>query len=588
MAIVTSNTNLTGVSYAAGEIIEIRNGATLTIDSTPATRPGTIQCITSGKLRIENTSTSTPIVLELQDMTRDLRIEGNGILEIRGNKIEIGTSDGTQQTWDFSTLYSGAYTDITYAEVETANGSGVYMPWFIVNNTPAFIAAAFYTNNNGAADSNRFDSSTEVLFWNSQTRTLRSGDGTNGKLIPNGCKIRIPNILITNQDWQPDVTLIHSIRSLGIPSGGTFTITLINRRTDTTIGTTETIAFNATAATIDTAIKAVLGAGTVTTSGGPLPTSVLITMAGSYASLPIAFVVNSSVTGGTNSIIYSAENATTNCSLLDLTPSGTLDAEWCMFSQKFAATNSSFSSVRCVNMGLGNAELSFLNSNGSCELDHVSYTSTPYASLSASEVFSVSSAVKLNKVVISSAISSGHSISTLPNLQRCDDVRVLGWGDRTSTSAINGLAFTTLPNIPIIRPVAIGGRILLTNLTNNNIVEPAHSDTTLTQTIVNPAPVISMVNCIGLTIANVKKYGASAARNAIFSTDAACANILAVGGSYNMTNHGAGVLGQSSGAGFQVKNLTVTNQRSATQSFDAPSTFACTRMNGTKVFVGGG
>jgi hypothetical protein len=46
MAIVTTSQNLTAVSYAQGEIIEIRSGATLTVSATPATLPGTIQCIT--------------------------------------------------------------------------------------------------------------------------------------------------------------------------------------------------------------------------------------------------------------------------------------------------------------------------------------------------------------------------------------------------------------------------------------------------------------------------------------------------------------------------------------------------------------
>ena len=588
MAIVTTSQNLTAVSYTAGEIIEIRNGATLTIDSTPATRPGTIQCITSGKLRIENSSTTTPIVLQLEDNTRDLRFEGNGVLEIRGAPMEIGTSDGTQQTWDFSTLYSGALTDITYAEVETASGSGEYMPWFIANITPDFYAAAFPLGNIGATQTTRFDAQMEVLFWNSLTRTLSSGNGTNGKLIPNGCKIRIPNILITNQDWQPDVCLIHAIASLGTPTGGTFTITCINRRTGTTIGTTIALAHNAAATTIRDAVITVLGASTVTSSGGPLPTAVTLTLAGAYASTPIAMVVNSSVTGGTNSVIFSRENSTANMSLLDLNPSGTIDCEWAAFSQKIRTINASFSRVRLINTGIGCDDIDFANSNGSIEIDHVSYTSHPKAILSGCNISNISGASSVNKLVMATGLYGIAAVQILPQLTRCDDVRQLGWGTRTSTSAIIALTFGTLPNIPIIRPVAVGGNMRFLNLVGNVIVQPKHSDTPGIQTTANVADAFVFTNCIDNTISSPGNYGTSATRDGVFSTDAACSNILVVGGSYNMNNHGGGLVVQHLGAGFLVKNFTLTNSRTAIQSFDAPTTFACTAMSGQKVFVVGG
>jgi len=588
MAIVTTSQNLTAVSYAAGEIIEIRNGATLTINATPATRPGTIQCITSGKLLIENASTSTPIVLELFDNTRDLRFEGNGIIEVNGAPMEIWTSDGTAKSWDFSTLYSGALTDITYVEVETAPSSGEYMPWFIANITPDYYAPGFPLANRGATEKIRFDAEMEVIFWDSLTRELSTGDGTNGKLIPSGCKVRIPNILITNQDWQPDVFSVHSINSIGIPTGGTFTITLINRRTGTTIGTTGAIAFNATAATIDTAIEAVLGAGTITPAGGPLPTAVTLTLAGAYATTPLAMVVNSSVTGGTNSTIFSLENSTNNMSLLDLNPSGTIDAEWVSFSQKINTVNGSFSRVKLKNTGVGGHAFSFINSNGSAEFDSVSHTSNPKTVLGASTISNISNNVKIKKMVAANASYGTFTVAILPKLETCEDVRILGWGARPSTSAISCLSFTALPNIPIVNPVAIGGRFIFTNLTGNVIVGAKHSDTILTETIVNPANVILLVNCINLTFAYTEKYGVSSARNAFIATDAACSNILVVGGSYNQTNNGAGIVGQHNGAGIAVKNFIVSGSRTAVQSFDAPTSFACTAMSGEKVYVEGG
>ena len=590
MAIVNTSQNLTAVSYAAGEIIEIRSGATLTIDSTPATRPGTIQCITSGKLLIENSSTTTPIVLELFDNTRDLRFEGNGVLEIRGNAIEIGTGNGSSQTWDFATLYSGVLTDITYVEVETASGSGEFMPWHIIDVTPTYYSANSVLNlaTQGSFVATEVDGQQEILFWDSLLRTLVSGDGTNGKAIPTGCKIRIPNILITNQDWQPDVCLAHAITSFGAPTGGTFTITLINRRTGSTIGTTGTIAHNATAATIDTAVEAVLGAGTITSSGGALPTAVSLTLAGAYATTPIAMVVNSSVTGGTSSQIYSRENATSNMSILDLNPSGKLDAEWGMFSQKIRAINSSFSSAICKQVGFGSDALAFVNSNGRIEIDGVHFKPNPYVLQSGTSLSNLSgSNCIINKFVISGG-TAAHSISTIPNLTRCDDVKIFVYLPRLSTSAIVALSIIAIPNIPIINPRIVGGQFRLTNLIGNVISNFTNADTPKTQTTVNPATACSLLNCINLTFSNTGSAGTSATRNALFSTDAACSNILVVGGSYDMNNHGAGIVGQHNGAGFIVKNFILTNSRTNIASFDSPTTFACIGMSGEKTYVGGG
>ena len=83
MAIVTTSQNLSAVTYARGEILDIRNGATLTIDATPATRMGQIQCLTSGKLLVQNTSDTVPLVLTLDDMNNDLRFEAAGVFEVR-------------------------------------------------------------------------------------------------------------------------------------------------------------------------------------------------------------------------------------------------------------------------------------------------------------------------------------------------------------------------------------------------------------------------------------------------------------------------------------------------------------------------
>jgi len=585
MAIVTTSQNLTAVSYSAGEIIEIRNGATLTIDSTPTVRPGTIQCLTSGEMKIENASTTTPIVVELEDMNRDFRFEGNGVLEIRGAPIVLGTSDGTQQTWDFSSLYSGILTDVTYVEVETAAGSDDFMPWHLVDVTPRY-QGMFGAGAYGSPDETAFDSLQEVLFYNSDTRVLTSGDGTNGKLIPNGCKVRIPNILLTNQDWQLDTTLIHAVRSYGTPTGGNFTITLINRRTGTTIGTTSAIAYNAAATVIRDAVIAVLGPGTETSSGGPLPSSVVLTLAGSYASTPIAMVVTSSVTGGTNPLIFATESSSSNMAVVDLNPSGTMFASWCMFSSKVHVNNSSFSRIEADHVGFGGSSFRCQNSNGGVILDCVSFKQHPVVGSGAMELTNVSGTTSINKFVVTTGANNANLISTLPNLTRCDDVRVMTYAPRTG-SPQRTIEFITLPNIPILRPRVIGGALRCANLTGNTVVGYTHADTAGVQTSANTAYACELANCIDMIFSDTGKAGDAAPRLALFYTDSACANIRAIGGAYDMTDHGAGLVVHN-GAGFIAQNLELANQRTGTQSFDAPTTFACTAMTGRKVFVGGG
>lgn len=79
-------------------------------------------------------------------------------------------------------------------------------------------------------------------------------------------------------------------------TGGTFKLTLDGRQTDT-------IAFNATAAVVKTALAALSNIDTadLTVTGGPLPTGVVVEFVGSWASEPVATMTvdNTAATGGT-------------------------------------------------------------------------------------------------------------------------------------------------------------------------------------------------------------------------------------------------------------------------------------------------
>lgn len=584
MAIVSTSQNLTAVTYTTGETITITNGATLTVNSTPTTLPGTFQCITSGKLRVENTSTTTPIVLALDLNTRDFQFESNGIFEVRGNMIQIGTGNGAAQSWDFSTLYGGVLTDITYVEVETAVGSNEYMPWFLVDIAPAYNDVRIPTFR--GTTKTDFDGAYEVFFYNSDTRLLETGNGTNGKSVPTGRKIRIPNILITNQDWRSDVCLAHGIISQGTPTGGDFTITITNRRTGSVLGTTAAIPFNATAAQVDTAVEAILGAGTATTAGGPLPTAISVTLASTYATLPLAFFVNSNVTGGTTPIIYSRENSAANMTLVDINPSGTVDAECVMFSRKIRWSNTTFASARFFRVGFGGDTISFSSSTGPLTLDHVIATPNCYTQQASHTISNIFGNVTLNKcVTIANSGQTGVTYSTLPALQKFDDVRHLSYGPRTSTAGLAINLSTIKPGVPINRLHCLGSEMNMTNLIDNPIVSMRHNDTLGTvQPTANAVYALTMANCVGLIFSDFQKYGFTAPRNTLFLTDGNCANIKVVSGSYDMANNGIGLV-LNQGVGFEATNFTVTNNRTATIFIDHPTTFLGTQTKAKKVFA---
>lgn len=203
MATISTNTNWGAIGYSAGEDIDIDSGATLTIDAQVpadvtalATLPGNVRCLTSGKLRVVNTSTTTPICLTLQNNADDYRFEQNGIFEVRGAAIEIGTGTGLAgQTFDFSSSPLDVIPYPSYVEVETASGSGVYLPWWIICTAGATVTHSLseFCGGTNPITGNPYPAG-RVLAWNATTRILSCGDDTNGNVIPSGAKVRIPNI----------------------------------------------------------------------------------------------------------------------------------------------------------------------------------------------------------------------------------------------------------------------------------------------------------------------------------------------------------------------------------------------------------
>ena len=132
---VATSQNLSAVTYATGDIINVQDGATLTINSQWSTKPYLIQALGTGRIEVSNTSATT---LHLQEFylqnglnSGGLSTTQNGELQPLGNWIIVGTSTGTNNETLFSANnINGVAIDYpTHIEVETGSGTNVWEVW---------------------------------------------------------------------------------------------------------------------------------------------------------------------------------------------------------------------------------------------------------------------------------------------------------------------------------------------------------------------------------------------------------------------------------------------------------------------------
>jgi hypothetical protein len=95
---------------------------------------------------------------------------------------------------------------------------------------------------------------------------------------------------------------VKTITVTGTPTGGTWRVYFAGR-------VSAAIAYNATAAAVQTALEAIFGVGNVTVSGGPGPgTPWVVTFAGQLANVRVApFAVAHAFTGGTSPAVASVD-----------------------------------------------------------------------------------------------------------------------------------------------------------------------------------------------------------------------------------------------------------------------------------------
>ena len=134
---VSTNSNLSSVTYVAGDEINVLDGVTLTVNSSWGTKkPFRLLATGTGRIHIENTSTTTPILLDfsLLNASPHIRAEQNAVVKIRGNWITTATGTGaSNQSLFFVNNVGGVDLDfVTKIQVETASGSNVFQDWLLV------------------------------------------------------------------------------------------------------------------------------------------------------------------------------------------------------------------------------------------------------------------------------------------------------------------------------------------------------------------------------------------------------------------------------------------------------------------------
>lgn len=205
--------HINGVTYVAGDDLVVSAEQRLVIDESPVTRPLNINAnqSTKGTIWINNTSTTTPIVVSLNAETGNITAanQQNNLI-VEGDWIQIATGTGASgQTIDFDTAVGGVVIDYPacvwvetgdtkHKQLTVGGVSGYYMPFFNAGQTTDTSAINILTTAYGDLDHGpifQYDRTTKVATFGSGGAT---GSTLGGAVIPNGAKVIYPNIHMTS------------------------------------------------------------------------------------------------------------------------------------------------------------------------------------------------------------------------------------------------------------------------------------------------------------------------------------------------------------------------------------------------------
>lgn len=192
---VSTDTNYSALSVADNDLVVVTSGAELTIEQT-TDNILRLECSTFGKVIVQNSSTTTPIFLNIAHTsgTPRLRIEQAAEIEMQGDWITLGQTDFTDnQTFNPPTDANGD----TYDTI-----GGVWVFPLVGGDPIQFMKVDSFDNTFGVEHVGN------VFTHDVATNTITFGDGTNGfKPIPFG-DVKIPNIQIKNSSQNTTIPLI--------------------------------------------------------------------------------------------------------------------------------------------------------------------------------------------------------------------------------------------------------------------------------------------------------------------------------------------------------------------------------------------
>ena len=617
--------------------ITLTGSSILTIDMEPSYHVGSFQSLDRGVINITNNSTTTPCVIELgcknTNGAKLFQLENNGGLSVVGNMINVHTGTGASgQTIDLS---SSTYNKIDFPaiEVETASGSGVYRPWYVLEDaatnrgfigknfvsrgaksyfdapknatvtlttatptviswnghnlrpgmkvrftttgtysgittgTDYFISPTNFTTNafsisaspQGSLIAVTAQSGTRTCFliqdigiglhgnvalFNPSTRILTFGNGTQGNVIPNGAKVRIPNIHFTSE--YPRTPLMSAISSatagnaisvnLG-QAGSIFTSTGMSLIIDE-----EEFTGTVTSQTLATTARALLGSAASNHAQG-------------------ATVFN---------VVPATGTTTTNRGLMDTVDGGKVELNTCSFGNifLFLQNNQICNVVKTwvvggVNIGAttANVNINGLYNSAFPTSDSGVTVANVLGSLSVENVYSFGTNVTTNQSTTVVSLSANQNVLKISNLEA-----VCGAKNGTSSSAGLSIAACLMRDY-ITNLIVIGGRLTVTNMNTVEVDGIIHSSEMNGIKSANIAyNAIAVANCQEVVFRNISKAeNGAACRNQLFTTDANCSDVLFHSINYDSDSNTALYI-QSDGNNIRMVNANLGTLRDASST----------------------
>lgn len=536
MAIITTTTNLSSVTYTSGEVIILDGGPdkVLTINSQPPLPIGSLSCLNAGKIRIENTSTTTPIIIQFAAPANRFAIKAAASAEIVGEWIVVGIGNNTaNQSLFNSGNIGGRNIDFpSYIEVETGNNTGVY--------TPHFLAVTSMGGNLGHI--HFFQRTTfgsgylgQVLFYDPVTQVVSCGDGVNGNRIPTGARVRIPNIHITGV---PVTTTL----SAAVTTGATATLTV------------------ASAAAFATSGEVQIGSERWSYTGKTATTLTGCTRS-LYGTISAAYAVGEMV----RQILPHASIAQ-----FDTNPSGQVSIDKCSFGEGFSVRFTNSGNLDIKNIGaIGTISTSgFLGFNKFFRCCSQAFTKLDIASNNSMSITNGIGPGSFNELY---ALSIG--VSTVQNsffhssASSIQIENIHGWMDRrpnflnavsSRSMFLYGANNITVRNLNIMGSYLVLGQCTKTNIQGVNISDTLNG---LNQSAYGIQSVL-FAGAIDPSISGTQVIG-SPPRFVIFATDALSTNIVLSNKGFptlDLKNNSSGLI---SDAAFRtvVSHFSIANQR---------------------------